>query len=78
MVALIDLHMTYTAVKKSVWLVRRVAVIADGVKQGEIQPIHINDPDMCADPLTKYLTFPVWDRHMAYMLNRLPASCGVQ
>ena len=61
-----------TAVKKSIWLVRRVAVIADGVKQGEIQPIHINDPDMCADPLTKYLTFPVWDRHMAYMLNRLP------
>ena len=61
-----------TAVKKSVWLVRRVVVIADGVKQGEIQPIHINDPDMCADPLTKYLTFPVWDRHMAYMLNRLP------
>ena len=58
-----------TAVKKSVWLIRRAAVLAEGVKDGEIESIHINDPDMVADHLTKYLPYEVWRRHVLYMLN---------
>ena len=62
-----------TAVKKSVWLVRRVAVIAEAVTLHEIKPIWINDPFMVADAFTKYLTFNVWVRHMRYLLN-LPSD----
>ena len=58
-----------TAVKKSVWLLRRVVVLTDNVQHGEIMPVHINDPDMIADPFTKYLTINVWKRHMLYVLN---------
>ena len=58
-----------TAVKKSVWLLRRVAVLTDSVNHGEIIPIHINDPQMIADPFTKYLVVAVWSRHMLYVLN---------
>ena len=61
-----------SAVKKSVWLIRRVAVITECVNMGEVKPIHINDPLMVADAFTKYLTFPVWVRHMRYMLNLAP------
>ena len=59
------------AVKKSVWLARRAIVVQEAVKAGEARPIHISEKDMVADPFTKYLTFPVWDRHMGYLLNRL-------
>jgi hypothetical protein len=59
-----------TAVKKSVWLIRRVAVLTDAVKHRQIRPLHISERDMVADPMTKYLTFAVWNRHMGYMLNR--------
>jgi hypothetical protein len=59
-----------TAVKKSVWLIRRVAVLTDAVKHNQIRPLHVRDPDMIADAMTKYLTFTVWNRHMGYMLNR--------
>ena len=31
--------------------------------------VHINDPEMVADPFTKYLTIAVWNRHMLYVLN---------
>ena len=66
-----------TAIKKSVWLIQRVAVLEqDGVTHGEIQPIHISEKDMAADPMTKYLTHGVWSRHMHYILNKngpLPA-----
>ena len=60
-----------TAVKKSVWLVRRAAVLQEGVFFSEITPLHVPEYNMVADPLTKYLTFPVWSRHMWYLLNRL-------
>ena len=62
---------TDTAVKKSVWLIRRAAVLQEGVIMKEIVPIHIREYDMVADPFTKYLTHPVWHRHMWYVLNRL-------
>ena len=61
-----------TAVKKSVWLTRRVAVLQDAARQNEITPIHIPERDMVADPFTKYLPYAVWDRHMKYLLNRVP------
>ena len=57
------------AARKSAWLKRRIRVLQDGVDLGEIRPIHISEKDMVADPLTKYLPFAVWERHMAYLLN---------
>jgi hypothetical protein len=62
-----------TAVKKSVWLIRRAAVLEDGVMYNMIKPIHISERDMVADPLTKYLKQGVWWRHMHYLLNKMGA-----
>ena len=59
-----------SAVKKSVWLIRRVAVIEEGVVNGYVIPVHITERDMAADPFTKYLTFGVWSRHMHFLLNK--------
>ena len=59
-----------TAIKKSVWLIRRAEVLTEGVSEGEIKPIHISERDMCADPFTKYLPYAVWTRHVHYYLNR--------
>jgi len=58
-----------TAIKKSIWLIRRVAVLEDGVTHGEVMPLHISERDMAADPVTKYLTYGVWNRHMHYPLR---------
>ena len=58
-----------TAIKKSVWLIRRAAVLEDGVTNGEIEPIHISESDMAADPFTKYLPRDVWIKHMNYITN---------
>ena len=58
-----------TAIKKSVWLIRRAAVLEDGVVNGEIEPIHISEQDMAADPFTKYLPRDVWIRHMIFVMN---------
>jgi hypothetical protein len=59
-----------TAAKKSVWIVRRIAVLEDGITHGEFEPLHISERDMAADPLTKYLPQAVWSRHMHYITNR--------
>ena len=40
-------------VKKSVWLIRRAAVLRDGVMHGQIEPIHLSEKDNVADPFTK-------------------------
>ena len=37
-----------------------------------MSPTHIGEANMVADPLTKYLTYPVWARHMRYLLNLTP------
>jgi hypothetical protein len=66
-----------TAVKKSVWLIRRVAVLTDSVKHHQITPMHISERDMVADPFTKYLTFTVWNRHMDYLCNRILSGDSV-
>ena len=58
-----------TAIKKSVWLIRRAAVLEDGVTGGEISPIHITETDMAADPFTKFLPRDVWIRHMNFVCN---------
>jgi hypothetical protein len=64
--------MSDSAIKKSVWLSRRVAVINEGTTAGEILPMHIGEADMVADPSTKYLPYTVWHRHMHYLLNTNP------
>jgi hypothetical protein len=56
-------------VKKSVWLIRRTAVLRDGVVGGHINPLYLSERDNCADPFTKYLPVAVWLRHMLYLLN---------
>ena len=49
-----------TAVKKSVWLLRKVDVLQEAVQHGDIEPLVISErdmpSDMAADPFTKYLT----------------------
>ena len=62
-----------TAVKRSAWLIRRVTVLEEGVSEGHIEPVHIREYDMAADPFTKYLPYLVWARHMHYVLN-LPGA----
>ena len=57
------------AAKRSVWTLRRIACLQDGARLGEIEPIHIEESDMVADPFTKYLAHAVWWRHMHYVLN---------
>jgi hypothetical protein len=44
-------------------------VLQKAVKLGEVLPIHIPDPVMVADALTKYLPQTVYSRHMAYIQN---------
>ena len=58
-----------TAIKKSVWLIRRAAVLEDCVVHGIIDVYHISERDMVADPFTKYLPYNVWIRQMHYALN---------
>ena len=60
-----------SAIKKSVWLTRRAVVLQECVELGEGKVIHISERDMVADLLTKYLTYPVWNRLISYLLNRL-------
>jgi hypothetical protein len=60
---------TDTAIKKSVWLIHRAAVLEDCVVHGIIEVHHIPERDMAADPFTKYLPYNVWYRHMHYVLN---------
>ena len=61
-----------TAIKRSAWLMRRVVVLEEGVSEGYLEPVHIREYDMAADPFTKYLPLTVWLRHMHYVLNK----CG--
>ena len=57
------------AAKRSVWTLRRVRCLQDGVRLGEIEPIHVAESDMFADPFTKYLPYAPWARHRHYYLN---------
>ena len=42
----------------------------NGVLQ-ELRIQHLTERDMAADPMTKYLTYGVWSRHMHYVLNKM-------
>ena len=44
-------------------------MLTEAVEMGEIEPLHINDPDMVADAMTKYLTYAVWIFHTVYLMN---------
>ena len=59
-----------TAIKKSAWLIRRAAVLEDGVTHRVIEPLHISESDMAADFFTKYLSLSVWKRLVHYVLNK--------
>ena len=62
------------AVKKTVWLTRRAAVLQEGVQHDEILPIHVSEKCMLADPFTKYLKQSVWYRHMRRIHNLPPRA----
>jgi len=62
------------AVKKTVWLTRRAAVLQEGVQHDEILPIHVSEKHMLADPFTKYLKQSVWYGHMRRIHNLPPRA----
>ena len=62
------------AVKKTVWLTRRAAVLQEGVQHDEILPIHVSEKYMLADPFTKYLKQSVWYGHMRRIHNLPPRA----
>ena len=64
-----DVVRSDTGAKKSVWAARRTLVVSEACEHDEILPLKVGEADMLADPLSKYLTFPVWKRHMHYLLN---------
>ena len=59
-----------TGIKKSIWLIRRVAVLEDGVVHHKIEPLYLPERDMVADAFTKYLVYQKWARLMHYALNK--------
>ena len=52
------------AVKRSVWVLRRAAVLREGVDSGEIEFVKISEHDNVADGLTKALKYETWRRHL--------------
>ena len=59
-----------TAIKKSMWLRRRVLVMTDSVKLGELAPKHIPEYNNVADMFTKYLKHSRWYKLSRYLLNQ--------
>jgi hypothetical protein len=57
------------AVKRALWLRRRVLVLRDGVDTGEFEPIKIPEEDNASDVYTKYLVFQKWKRHSDFINN---------
>ena len=57
------------ALKRALWLRRRVLVLRDGVDEGEFEPIKIPEEDNAADVYTKYLVFQKWKRHTDFINN---------
>ena len=55
--------------KKSIWLIRRVDCLIEAAGEKEIQPLHLSERDMVADPFTKYVKLDTWRRHMHYACN---------
>ena len=61
-----------SAVKRSVWLLRRAAILQEAVEMGEIVAIKIGEADNFADPETKAMLIKVWERHLSYVNNITP------
>ena len=61
------------AVKRALWLRRRVAVLRAGVEDQEFEPMKIPEADNAPDMFTKYLTYPVWHKHATFINNMTPA-----
>ena len=58
------------ALKRALWLIRRVRVLQEGVDAGEFEPIKIPEEDKyAADVYTKYLVFQKWKRHTDFINN---------
>ena len=57
------------AIKRSVWILRRIGSIHEAYELGEIDPQKIDGDDNPVDALGKYLTLKPWRRHMGYLLN---------
>jgi hypothetical protein len=57
------------ALKRALWLIRRVRVLQEGVDAGEFEPIKIPEEDNAADVYTKYLVFQKWKRHTDFINN---------
>ena len=57
------------ALKRALWLRRRVLVLRDGVDEGEFEPIKIPEEDNASDVYTKYLVFQKWKRHTDFINN---------
>ena len=64
-----------TAIKRSIWIRRRSAILREGVDDGEIEPVKIDQSLNAADVLTKYLVFAIWKRHVWWMHNLNAARC---
>jgi hypothetical protein len=58
-----------SALKRALWVVRRVKVLRDGVDDGEFEPIKIPEEDNASDVYTKYLVFQKWKRHSDFINN---------
>ena len=57
------------AVKRSVWVLRRAAVLAEGVRMGDICIVKIGEADNIADGCTKPIKRETWQRHFQYLYN---------
>ena len=58
------------SVKRSVWTLRRVEVLREGVGQRDIAVIHIPEKNNVADGFTKPVAHDVWLRHIDYITNQ--------
>jgi hypothetical protein len=58
-----------SALKRALWVIRRVKVLRDGVDDGEFEPIKIPEEDNASDVYTKYLVFQKWKRHSDFINN---------
>ena len=59
------------AVKKSLWILRRAAILQEAAEYGEIMAVKISGDDNFSDPETKQLHVKAWQRHLWYA-NNLP------
>ena len=63
------------SVRRSVWTLRRVDVLKDGIQHLDVATVHIPENDNVADGFTKPLkSIKTWYKHMTFLLNRAVGS----